>query len=51
MPRLFIIGNGVDLANGAPADFHNDFRPIAKRNERYPVFSGYDDTSLSTSEV
>lgn len=38
MPRLFIIGNGVDLANGLPTDFHKHFRPIAKRNERYPAF-------------
>ena len=33
MPRLFIIGNGVDLANRVQTDFHNDFRPIAERNE------------------
>jgi len=38
MSRLFIIGNGVDLANGLPTDFHNDFRPIAKRNETSSEF-------------
>jgi len=38
MPRLFIIGNGVDLANGLPTAFGKDFRPIAERNELCPEF-------------
>ncbi|EHJ52715.1 Uncharacterised protein [Streptococcus macacae NCTC 11558] len=36
--KLFIIGNGFDLAHGLPTKFDPDFKKIAENNEVDPSF-------------
>ena len=38
MSKLFIIGNGFDLAHDLPTSYYNNFRPIAIHNEPYREF-------------
>ncbi|MBT2732209.1 AbiH family protein [Carnobacterium sp. ISL-102] len=36
--RLFIIGNGFDLAHKLPTSFNPNFKEIAEKNEQFPYF-------------
>lgn len=45
--RLFIIGNGFDLAHNLPTDFKNDFKDIAESNESNRDFWNLYQTEIS----
>lgn len=41
MDKLYIIGNGFDIAHGLPTSFNPDFENIAKNLESIPFFGIY----------